>query len=277
MAEHPKVLRFEENRIGRDFVIGDVHGAYDAVVRAMRAVGFKTGRDRLFCCGDLVDRGPESKRALAFLAQPYVHAVRGNHEDMFLDLHQNGDPHPAAIDFVCSRNGMGWWAELTPQERRPFLSAFERLPVAIEVETPRGTVGIVHAEVPAGLSWPEFTKALEAGDKKLEQAALWGRTRIGRGDADGVLGVGRVFHGHTPVEEPKRLGNVFHIDTGSVFGLLAEDPVAGRLTIAQLACATMCFEPAKAALGIVDARIDPNPPSAPFGAYAKKSGGRTER
>lgn len=56
------VLRLPENTRGRDFVVGDIHGAFDKVEAAMAKVGFDVERDRLLSVGDLVDRGAESAR-----------------------------------------------------------------------------------------------------------------------------------------------------------------------------------------------------------------------
>ena len=96
-----KVLKFKRYELGRDFVVGDIHGAYDLVLQAMNEARFNPNTDRLFAVGDLIDRGLGSRRCLKFLAQPYVYAVRGNHEDMLLDLYAEGYPGPAAIKFMA--------------------------------------------------------------------------------------------------------------------------------------------------------------------------------
>lgn len=270
------VRRLPENLLGRDFVLGDVHGSYDLVVRAMKFVGFKPSTDRLLCVGDLVDRGPESRRALRFLAQPYVHAVRGNHEDMFLQIYADGDePHPAAVEFATCRNGMEWWLDVPQDERLSLIRAFRELPVVIEVATRRGVVGLVHGEVPSGMHWSEFTGLVEANDQGLIQKALWGRTRV-RGDESGVDGIGRVFVGHTPLDRPKRLGNVFFVDTGAVFGLLDEKGEAGRLTISDLACGTMVFDRNDPETKLINAIVDEEPVRTPFGKYAAPAKGKKE-
>ena len=63
----PAVVRFEANALGRDFAVGDIHGAFADLRRALDAIGFDEHRDRLFSVGDLVDRGPESEAALEWL------------------------------------------------------------------------------------------------------------------------------------------------------------------------------------------------------------------
>lgn len=66
----PLVARFDRNPLGRDLIVGDVHGCFTKLKASLDAVGFNLERDRLFSVGDLVDRGPESDRALEWLAQP---------------------------------------------------------------------------------------------------------------------------------------------------------------------------------------------------------------
>lgn len=83
---------------GRIVVIGDVHGAYDAMVGILETTGIVdadgnwTGGDaRLVSLGDLLDRGADSRAVLDLLMQLQqsapaaggrVHVVLGNHEHM---------------------------------------------------------------------------------------------------------------------------------------------------------------------------------------------------
>jgi len=252
---------------GRNFVLADAHGTFDLVLLALEKLDFDPAIDRLFIVGDLVDRGWYSQAALEFLNQPWVFAIRGNHEQMVLDMYASGTLDQDALRFNVERNGMGWWLE-TPLERRAaLLDAFSRLPVAMEVETERGTVGLVHAEVPVGMDWPTFVARLEGGDAHTIQSALWGRVRATRNVASGVAGVGRIFCGHTPqFGGARRLGNCYFIDTGAVFGALGQAP--GKLTVANLACQTgIITSPAPVVLPLVDL-FEPEG-AGPFGRYAR--------
>ena len=187
---------------------------------------------------------------------------------MFLDLYSNGEPHEASVEFMTSHNGMIWWRDLPQVDRLAMVKAFQSLPIAIEIETKRGPVGLVHAEVPAGMTWQTFTQCIEAGDKEVIEQAVWGRNRIRHGDDHGVPGIGRVFVGHTPIKHAHRLGNVYYIDTGAVFGVLGDAPAKGRLTIADLACKTQEFTRAEID-GMVDLRFSEEAASTPFGSYVK--------
>ena len=55
---------FGVNAAGHDIVVGDVHGCFRTLARALDAVGFKAGGDRPFDVGDLVNRGPYSAEAI---------------------------------------------------------------------------------------------------------------------------------------------------------------------------------------------------------------------
>jgi serine/threonine protein phosphatase 1 len=86
----------------RTYVIGDIHGQYDQLMRVIKLVrddgglDFKNG-DRLVQLGDRVDRGPDSFRVNNFfykLQKRYpslVICLKGNHEAMMIDAALNRD------------------------------------------------------------------------------------------------------------------------------------------------------------------------------------------
>ena len=52
------VRRFAPNTAGRDFVVGDIHGCFDALGDEMDRIRFDPAVDRMFSVGDLVESGP---------------------------------------------------------------------------------------------------------------------------------------------------------------------------------------------------------------------------
>lgn len=72
------------NNIGRDFIIGDLHGYYSLLMTGLKKVDFDFSKDRLFSVGDLVDRGPEPLECLNLLKEKWFYPVMGNHEYMLL-------------------------------------------------------------------------------------------------------------------------------------------------------------------------------------------------
>ena len=232
------VQRLQKNRLGRDFVVGDIHGAYDQVLAAMQEVSFDKEIDRILSVGDLIDRGLESARCLKFLQQPYVYAIRGNHEQNLLEIFAKGRPHPDVMDFFIDRYSMEWIRNVEQEQIDLMLEIFARLPLVIEVPTERGMVGMVHGEVPIGMAWGEFLAAIEAHDSEVMESALEGRKRIVSNNTSGVPGVDRLFVGHTPQRGgAKRYGNVYAIDTGAIFNPLKGKQYYG-LTMANTKFAT---------------------------------------
>lgn len=204
---------YEKNADGRDFVVGDIHGCFTRLGNELSAIGFDEKVDRLFSVGDLVDRGSESEESLNWLSKPWFHPVRGNHEQMAIDA---ADGLYDAGNYIS--NGGAWFLALTTAERRLFADAFLALPIAIEVETPSGLVGIIHADCPVS-DWAELIDAINF-DKSgaVVQMCIWSRNRINRNITTNIDSVSMVVVGHTPVTTKKYLGNVVYIDTGAVFG-----------------------------------------------------------
>lgn len=222
--------RLPLNTQGRDLIVGDIHGCFSKLRATLDAVGFSPANgDRLVSVGDMVDCGPESEKVLEWLREPWFHAVAGNHEDMAI-MWAEGQVHRDHYEM----NGGLWNIRNTRDQNNILASAFAALPVAIEIETPHGLVGVVHAECPT-YSWDEFAaalRAIERGEVPLEVASpmlaqvFWGRGRFNRMDETSVAGLSALFVGHTPVETPSRLGNVAYIDTGA---WLPDDRYPGRV------------------------------------------------
>jgi len=234
-----RILRLGENLEGRDFVVGDIHGAFDLVDQALAAVAFDPAVDRLLSVGDLIDRGAGSARVLEFLARDYVYAVRGNHEQVFVSMPASKIRAMADID----RFGMGWVREVSPAQLEAIVERLRALPLVIEIAGPLGMVGLVHAEVPVGMNWGDFTAAIERRDPLVTLSALDGRVRVDREsrDTSGVAGIDRLFVGHSVQwDGPLQLGNVFVIDTGAVYAEQSRAQESwrsrGALTIANILC-----------------------------------------
>lgn len=211
-------VRLPLNDDGRDFCVGDLHGMFPLLEHALTQLRFDPARDRLMSVGDLIDRGPESANVVNFLGRSWVHAVRGNHEQMLLD--SEGDPALEA-DWTMGCGG-DWWLALSEIGRKRCRSAISALPYALEIETRLGLVGIVHADVPQDMMWTQFVDRLGI-DPDVREHALWSRTRIGRvrrGEAvPPVPGIDLLVCGHTPLNAAQQAGNVHFIDTGAVYAM----------------------------------------------------------
>lgn len=202
------IKRFEINQNGRDFAVGDIHGAFTYLQQTLDHLGFEPKCDRLFSVGDLVDRGPESELALEWLAKPWFHAIQGNHEIMCI-LGAQGNPSYFTNHVLYG----GDWLYVLPQERQDeFCEAFMQLPLMIEVQTTRGLVALSHADYP-------FHDWLEMDRENFSKAEInycqWSRERCDQRNKTPIQNIRAMVHGHTPMMEMQILGNCFYIDTGA--------------------------------------------------------------
>lgn len=206
------VRHFTKNTVGNDYVVGDIHGCFNKLTIKLQEIGFNPGVDRLFSVGDLVDRGPESEEAYEWLSKPWFHAVKGNHEQMAIDHFQGyGDAS------IYVYNGGAWFLAMTKPEQRLFVDEFSAMPLAIDVETEHGLIGIIHAECPTK-DWAELDEALHNHNAvAYENVAMWNRDKINYKDESVVDGIHKLFVGHTPLKKVVELGNVIYIDTAACF------------------------------------------------------------
>jgi serine/threonine protein phosphatase 1 len=212
---------FQENKLGKDYVVGDIHGCFSKLREVMEEIEFDSTKDRLFSVGDLVDRGPESEEALDWLAKTWFHAVRGNHEQMTIDLQVFGP------DIYSRHNGMGWILDLPKEHQQLFADAFKELPIAIEIVVGDKKYGIIHAEVPTK-DWNDLGNILNGKNSEgAHNVAMWSRDRINGEDKGLVDNVELVYVGHTPLKEVTVLGNILYIDTAACFR-------GGHLTVLEI-------------------------------------------
>ena len=150
------LLKVDRNLVGRDFVVGDVHGHLQQLHAQLWEVAFNPMVDRLFFLGDLVDRGPDSEALLALIDQQTFFSVLGNHEAMMIAGFEN--PKTAPRHWA---NGGEWFYRLPHAQRRDRVSQIRRWPWAIELVTGNRCIGLIHANVFGG-SWPRTRRALAA-------------------------------------------------------------------------------------------------------------------
>jgi len=206
-----KFVHHAINPAGRDYAVGDIHGHFARLQASLDRLGFNPASDRLFSVGDLVDRGPHSEQSLDWLARPWFFAVQGNHEALAIQVTAGIAPDPA----MYRASGGGWFLDSPPATQRRFASHFAQLPIAMEIQTAAGLIGMVHADCP----FPDWATLREylllhlPAQRSIDEACQWSRARLKSGNREGVRGIRAVIVGHTPLRVPKRLGNVVHIDT----------------------------------------------------------------
>lgn len=207
------VRAIPRNLDGRDFVVGDVHGCFRTLERALTALHFNTRCDRLFGVGDLVDRGPHSDEAVDWLEHRFEAVSLGNHDRAALrwfEAKLNGS-RAAAED---------WQQALVRDEYSRWRNALLGMPLALTIETPFGAVGVIHAEAP-DRDWGRATALLEAGSETDIDNALLGFEQytpaIRRMTSKPVSGLRALISGHFVVDSVEVTANRWNLDTGAGF------------------------------------------------------------
>lgn len=229
------VKKLPVNSVGRDFVMGDLHGEVHLLNVHLRRVNFDPSIDRLFSVGDLIDRGTNSLGALRLLHEPWFHAVCGNHEQMMVDfvLRRTGGER-------WYQNGGDWFENAACSEVVALAKLANRLPKLLIVGDGGSTqFRLVHAE------WPFPNELFESiSDGAAEACALRSRTLhyqyrnfcnvngleqpyaipLSHGEVQNLEtitpcipiqhGVDLTFCGHTSVQRPGLWRSHFLIDTG---------------------------------------------------------------
>ena len=69
-----------------NYAIGDIQGCFDELMNLLHKIKFKTDRDQLWICGDLINRGPKSLESIEFLysIRENCNITLGNHDLHFL-------------------------------------------------------------------------------------------------------------------------------------------------------------------------------------------------
>ena len=193
------------NKIGKSFIIGDLHGCREMLEKMLALIPWNHERDNLIFVGDYIDRGNDSKGVIDLLinltgAYSNVQCLLGNHESLFLEYLTGRDE----INFLLN----GGIATLDsyrvngkisiPDEHVAFIESLKTL---IELDD----YYIVHAGLMPGIQIEEQT----IKDK------LWIRENFINSEYD--FGK-KIIFGHTPFLSPYLADNKIGLDTGAVFG-----------------------------------------------------------
>ena len=183
---------------------------------------FDVQKDRIISVGDLIDIGPRSMECLELLEHSWFYAVRGNHEEMFLDCLAGTVAMAGRISWEPSHKffayGHGAWVQdgirdyLSPRLMRAF-ELVSKLPYIIVVGAGADRYHVVHADLMrVGM---QTSNRLVYGDAEIDDdfAALpmgalpemrhsvcWSRRLMrARGPQPTVAhGLSTTYCGHTP-------------------------------------------------------------------------------
>jgi serine/threonine protein phosphatase 1 len=137
----------------RRIIIGDVHGHFDSLVRLLDTIA-PGSDDQVYFLGDLIDRGPDSAKVVEFAIKSGYFCLRGNHEQMLLDVLGNGQQISSQIfqNWLYS----GGHATLASYDRnipQDHIDWIKSLPLYLDL----GNIWLVHAGVHPRLTLEEQT------------------------------------------------------------------------------------------------------------------------
>ncbi len=214
------------------YAIGDIHGQLaqletaHALIEADRAANGDPASPVVHA-GDLVDRGPDSRGVLDFLAAGLAArrnwvVILGNHDRMFAGFLDDADHHDRGVrpDLHWFDPRLGGAATLASygiatadrmihdahaDAVRAVPAAHRRLIRSLPAHFLRGEALFVHAGIRPGVDLHDQT----------EDDLVWIRKGfLDDGRDHGVL----VVHGHTALDHPVHYGNRLNIDGGAGYG-----------------------------------------------------------
>ena len=207
----------------RTFVIGDIHGAYKALLQCFERSGFDRIKDRLIVIGDVCDGYPEVRQCIdELLKVKHCDLVIGNHDMWALDWAVRGDKPKIWMSQGGDRTIASYGGGCMPKAHIDFLKNGQ---LWIKVNNQI----FVHGGFNPDISLSNHNAQTLVWDRTLFDAA-WKMQSIGN---ECKLGSYKdIFVGHTATEfyntlKPIHACNVWNIDTGAGW--------SGKLTIMNVA------------------------------------------
>jgi serine/threonine protein phosphatase 1 len=206
----------------RTFAIGDIHGCSKTFEKLLFHKIKLQKTDQLFCIGDYIDRGENSKAVIDLILQLRqdgysVFTLRGNHEQMMLDCLIDSTAYDLWIRNGGAQTLLSFGINTLENLPGKYLSFFKETEFYIETE--------LYIFVHAGLN---FRRKNIFEDK---EAMLWIRDFSSWQPA---LQNRLLIHGHTPKSLKyirSQKGNCIDIDGGCVYNYL---PPFGNLVALDL-------------------------------------------
>jgi len=170
------------------WAIGDLQGCYDPLQRLLEKVRFDPATDRLWFCGDLVNRGGQSLETLRLVHSLSIHStvVLGNHDLSLLSIAQRREadqrkvnPDLQAVLFAPDRDVLIAWMRSLNLMHVDRAIGWAMLHAGL---MPKWTIALAEArarEVEARLHGPDYDKLLRNmyGDRPAWSPKLRGLDR----------------------------------------------------------------------------------------------------
>lgn len=190
--------------------IGDIHGCIKTLNALLERLTLEYGTDRTFVfLGDMVDRGPDSKkvieRLIEFSKTHTCEFVRGNHDQMLLNYYADN----SFLDYLSSGGAqtLESYIQDCPDGKIPYAHLKFLMSTKLYVEAEHWV--FVHGGLP-----PELPVREALDDASWHDSFLWERRHLEKEHNEWEK---TVVFGHTPVREPIIKDNMIGIDTGCVY------------------------------------------------------------
>lgn len=193
----------------RIFAIGDLHGCSKTFRKLVLENINLQKEDELYCLGDYVDRGPDSKGVIDFILELKekgykVNTLRGNHDQMMMDSGKNEEDFKHWVENGGRLTLDSFKIKSYDELDSKYKTFFYETQFYFEV----GKYILVHAGLNYKINDPF----------KDTHAMMWIRNFSVDEER---LGERKIVHGHTPLPLPiirsRAKGNVIDIDGGCVY------------------------------------------------------------
>lgn len=193
----------------RQFVIGDIHGAFKALIQCLERSNFDYKNDQLICLGDVCDGWPETNQAMEELLKiNNLEFILGNHDYWTLEWAVHGE----ATKMWLSQGGDGTvksYPDGMPERHIQFLQGAHYY-----------FIDNKRLFVHAGFD-PEVPIEAQGQEMYLWDRSLF-RTAIARFEDKAeckITSYDEVYIGHTPIHQyqmkPMKCCDVWLMDTGA--------------------------------------------------------------
>lgn len=208
------------------YIIGDIHGCADTFAELLKHL---PSNAEIYTTGDLIDRGPGSRRVISICLERGIKSVMGNHEHMLLDFLDKTSLYPKGLFFQNGgRETIKNYGSNLLDVAPGHVDYLRSMPLYIETEH----FILSHAGVHFMKDIEEACDLSDVGGHNV----LWNRAGL----AD--LGKLQVI-GHTPVNEVDKIRSgdkmfALNIDTGCYspdFGKLTAISIP-ELKVIQVPC-----------------------------------------
>jgi serine/threonine protein phosphatase 1 len=206
----------------RTFVIGDIHGAYKALLQCFERSGFDCENDRLIALGDVCDGWTQVRECIDELLKiKHLVYILGNHDAWTLNWARTGTVHDLWFAQGGNNTILSYANNPIPQSHVDLLANAPRY-------LQEGDRFFVHAGFDPSKPIAQQDQELLIWDRKLIVEAF---QKHNSDSSHSFGGFKEIFLGHTPtlifhVDRPLHLCNVWALDTGAGW--------SGKLTIMDM-------------------------------------------